>query len=218
MIRILLADDHSMFLQGLKMILAGHEHLEVTGTAGNGQEVLEAVRTGGIDLVVLDINMPVLNGYEATLQLAKEAPHIRVLALSMLGDGASVMKMLEAGAGGYLFKNADEAELLRAIEVIADGGYYVTPEMQPVLTQFEKRERDKQRGYLKYEVHPLSGREVEILGLIMNGLTNLEIADKLFLSPRTVDTHRKNILAKLELKNTAALVKYAVEKRAFLGL
>jgi DNA-binding NarL/FixJ family response regulator len=218
MIRILLADDHSMFLQGLKMILAGTENLEVVSLAGNGEEVVQAVRAGGIDLVILDINMPVLSGYEATLQLAKEFPQIPVLALSMLGDNASVLKMLEAGAGGYLFKNADEAELLQAIEIIAAGGYYVTPEMQPVLLQFEKRERDKQRGYLKYDAHPLSTREVEILGLIMNGLTNLEIADKLFLSPRTVDTHRKNILAKLELKNTAALVKYAMEKRAFLGL
>ncbi len=218
MIRILLADDHSMFLQGLKMILAGTENLEVVGLAGNGEEVLQAVRAGGIDLVILDINMPVLSGYEATLQLAKEFPQLPVLALSMLGDSASVMKMLEAGAGGYLFKNADEAELLQAIEIIAGGGYYVTPEMQPVLTQFEKRERDKERGYLKYDVHPLSTREVEILGLIVDGLTNLEIADKLFLSPRTVDTHRKNILAKLELKNTAALVKYALEKKAFLGL
>ncbi len=218
MIRILLADDHSMFLQGLKMILAGTQNLEVVALAGNGEEVLQAVRAGGIDLVILDINMPVLSGYEATLQLAKEFPRLPVLALSMLGDSASVMKMLEAGAGGYLFKNADEAELLQAIEIIAGGGYYVTPEMQPVLTQFEKRERDKQRGYLKYDVHPLSTREVEILGLIVDGLTNLEIADKLFLSPRTVDTHRKNILAKLELKNTAALVKYALEKRAFLGL
>ena len=218
MIRILLADDHSMFLQGLKMILAGGKNLEVIGTAGNGQEVLDAVRAGGIDLVILDINMPVLSGYEATLQLAKEAPDVHVLALSMLGDSASVMKMLEAGAGGYLFKNADEEELLQAIQIVADGGYYVTPEMQPVLVQFGRRERDKQRGYLKYETHPLSTREVEILGLIMNGLTNPEIADKLFLSPRTVDTHRKNIMAKLELKNTAALVKYAVEKRAFLGL
>lgn len=218
MIRILIADDHSMFIHGLKMILAGHADFEVTGAAANGQEVLAALRQTPADVVLMDVNMPVLSGYEAMLLVAKEFPKVRVLALSMLADTASVMKMLEAGAYGYLFKNADEAELCEAVRTLAQDAYFVTADMEPVLQEFLKREKDKQRGYISYDVHPLSNREIEILKHITEGLTNQEIADKLFLSNRTVDTHRKNILAKLALKNTAALVKYAMEKKAFLGL
>lgn len=218
MIRILIADDHSMFIHGLKMILGSHKDFEVAGTASNGIEVLETLRHTPADVVIMDINMPVLSGYEAMLLVAKEFPKVRVLALSMLADKASVMKMLEAGAYGYLYKNADEQELTEAIRTVVQDAYFVTAEMQPVLEEFLKRQKDKQRGYLSYDVHPLSTREIEILKHIIEGLTNQEIADKLFLSNRTVDTHRKNILAKLDLKNTAALVKYAMEKKAFLGL
>ncbi|RYE24714.1 MAG: response regulator transcription factor [Sphingobacteriales bacterium] len=217
--RILIADDHTMFANGLKMILNEHPQLQVDLHAPNGIDAMALLRQhGDVDVVLMDINMPVLNGYETTLLLSKEFPSLKIIALSMLSDKSSVLKMLEAGAVGYIFKNAGEQELIEAIDTVMEDGYYVTEEMNDVLQKFEKLQKDIAKGYAKQSPNILSQREVEILKLIIDGLTNNDIADKLFLSNRTVDTHRKNILAKLELKNTAALVKYAVENKAFLGL
>jgi len=218
MINLLIADDHNMFINGLKMLLASEKKYKVTAIAHNGTEVLSQLRAFPIDIVLMDINMPVLSGYEAALVMEKQFPDVRIIALSMLADASSVRKMLEAGAHGYIFKNTDEKELFLALETVYDYGYFVTEEMQPVLKEYLKRKKDIEKGYEKPDVHPLSEREIEILKLIMEGLTNVLIAEKLYLSNRTVDTHRKNILAKLGLKNTAALVKYAVENAAFLSL
>ena len=217
-IHILIADDHTMFANGLKMILGTNTQFNVDLYAANGIDALACLRANEVDVVLMDINMPVLNGYETTLLAAKEFPQLKIVALSMLSDKSSVLKMLEAGAMGYIFKNAGEDELIKAIETVMDGSYYVTEDMTDVLNKFEKLQKDISKGYAKHSQNILSQREVEILKLIIDGLTNNDIADKLFLSNRTVDTHRKNILAKLELKNTAALVKYAVENKAFLGI
>lgn len=218
MIKVLIADDHTMFLHGLKMLLSNNKKYEVVATAANGAEILQLLKELEVDVILMDINMPVLTGYEATLVLAKQHPDVKIVALSMLADSTSVMKMLEAGALGYIFKNADEAELFEAIDTVYDGEYYLAPSMQPMLKEYLKKKKEVARGYEKMDTHPLSAREIEILKHIMEGMTNQSIADLLYLSNRTVDTHRKNILAKLKLPNTAALVKYATEKAAFLGL
>ncbi len=218
MVQILLADDHNMFVEGLKMLLSGYPGFQVAAIAGNGSEALAILRDTSIDIVVMDINMPGMSGYQATIEIAAHFPEIHVLILSMLGDEASVAKMLEAGARGYLFKNAGAEELAAAIHTVAEGGYFVTAEMQPALEAFLKKKRSRSWGLSPVETNPLSAREIEIVRHILAGQTNQEIAVELFLSPRTVDTHRKNILAKLQVKNTAALVKYATEKKAFLGL
>lgn len=218
MIQILIADDHNMFLNGLKMLLSTNRKYAVAGEAHNGAEILQILKEIPIDVILMDINMPVLTGYEATLVISKQYPDIKIIALSMLADNTSVMKMLEAGAHGYIFKNADEQELYDAIDSVHADAYYLPADLQPLLSEYLKKRRDVDRGYEKIDTHPLSTREIEILKYIMNGLTNNEIADLLFLSNRTVDTHRKNILSKLGLNNTAALVRYATEKAAFLGL
>lgn len=217
MANILIADDHSMFLQGLKLMLTSDQH-RVTGTASNGEELIRVLEPDTTDIIILDINMPVLNGYEATIKIMKEYPDMRIIALSMLADATSVSKMLNAGVLGYLFKNANEEELLQCIDVVMLYDYYVTEEMYPVLIEYQKKKKDLEKGYGKTEYHSLSKREIEIVRLIVEGLTNQDIAERLYLSVRTVDTHRNNILTKLQLKNTAMLVKYAMEKGAFLGL
>ena len=213
MIKILIADDHPMFIKGLKMLLYTSANFAVVAQANTGLEVMECLKAQAIDVVLMDINMPLLSGYDATILAAKQFPDVHIIAFSMLADATSVRKMLEAGAQGYIFKNAEETELFAAIDAVFHHEYYVTKDMQHVLTDFLKKKRDVEKGYDNMETNPLSEREVEILKLIMEGLTNNEIADRLFLSHRTVDTHRKNILAKLDLKNTAALVKYATEKQ-----
>lgn len=216
MATIIIADDHNMFINGLKMILQSKH--EVLQTVNDGLELLEVLKSQVPDLVLMDINMPKLNGYEAMLVIHKLYPDLKVIAVSMLADTTSVAKMLEAGVDGYLYKNADEAELFTAIDTVLQHDYYVTEEMKSVLHAFQRKLKDIEKGYEKQHKPLLSHREIEILKLIMEGMTNAEIADEIHLSVRTVDTHRKNILAKLDLKNTAALVKYAMEKGAFLGL
>lgn len=218
MTRILIADDHTMFINGLQMLLEGNGNYKVTAIAHNGKEALECLKNQTIDLILMDINMPVISGYDATILITKQYPDIRIIALSMLADAVSVGKMLEAGVHGYIFKNANESELIDAIDTVMSGNYFVTAEMEPVLQKLLKKKKDVEKGYATMETNPLSIREIEILKYILNGTTNHEIADQLFLSPRTVETHRKNILAKLDIKNTAALVKYAIEKAVFLGL
>jgi two-component system nitrate/nitrite response regulator NarL len=205
-----------MFIKGLKMILSTYDNMRIIGLANNGIEVLEFLEKEEVDVIMMDINMPEMNGYEATLEATKKYPDLKVIAFSMLVSASSVMNMLEAGAKGYLAKNADENELIAAINAVYECDFYVTKEYSDVLLNYKKG-RNK-LDVKKTEARLLSKREIEILQMIINGDTNLDIAEKLFLSNRTVDTHRKNILAKLNQKNTASLVNYAFENKAFLGL
>ena len=217
MIQILIADDHLMFIKGLRLLLGTYADLKIIAVANNGQEVLEQLKRHPIDVILMDINMPGMNGYDATLEAIKQFPDVAIIALSMQAGASSVLRMLEVGAKGYLVKNTDEEELVSAIRTVAQGGYYVMQEYQ---TEYEQFLQWKRRGGEREDSDQkvLTNREREILQLIIQGDTNIEIAEKLFLSNRTVDTHRKNILAKLELKNTAALVHFAMQNRAFLGL
>lgn len=219
MIKILIADDHMLFLKGMSMLFqTEQEKYKVIGTVHNGAQVVSFISEQEVDVVLIDINMPQMNGYEAILHTLKINPSIKFIALTMLADASSVRKVLEAGALGYLFKNVDEQELFACIEHVAQGGHYVTPSMEHILEEHFKKQKDIKKGYEKANANPLSVREIEILRLIIEGHTNQDIADLLFLSARTVDTHRKNILAKLQIKNTAALVKYALDHAPFLGL
>lgn len=209
--KILIADDHILFIKGLKMLLMVSDDVEVVSVAHNGQEVLDILEEKEVDIILMDINMPVLNGYQATLRIKQDFPKVKVIVLSMLADVMSVTKLLDAGADGYLFKNADEEELFEAFEAVMNGEIYITKEIRDKLTATEK-------NILLPEEVTLSSREKEIARLIMEGYTNTEISEDLFISIRTAETHRKNILAKLNLKNTASLVKYLIENKPFLGL
>lgn len=213
---ILIADDHTMFINGLKLLLSTTNTYEVVAVAHHGQEVLDILERQPVDVLLLDVNMPVLNGYQTTLQVRKYHPDVKIIILSMLADELSVSKLLGAGANGYLFKNADEEELYAALDAVLNDHHYITREIrdkvnEPIGTQSNV-------SAAKGNLPSLSSREIDIVKLIIDGYTNNEIADKLFLSVRTVDTHRKNILAKLRLKNTASLVRYVMENKIFIGL
>ena len=214
MIKILIADDYSVLINGLRLILAVRTDFKIVGIANTGAEVIEQIQNECPDIILLDINMPVLNGYQTMEVLQSDYSQINVIVLSMLNDKRNVLNMLEAGAKGYLFKDTDDNQLFKAIEQVYQGGYYLPKDLDYLLDEFLEagKSTDKKIKQL------LSPRELEIVSFIIEGYTNAEIADLLFLSTRTVDTHRKNIFYKLNLNNTASLVKYALENRAFLGL
>lgn len=208
-INLLIVDDHQLITDGLSQILKSEKTIDEIYTAHNGKEAVEKALTHDIDCVIMDINMPVLNGLEATRLIKKEKPGIKIIVVSMLCDASVVSKMLKAGADAFINKDTGKSELLKAIDKVMQDEKYISPGISNnLITHLTDRNLNTPGN----EKH-LTAREIEIIGYIANGLTNHEIADKLFLSIVTVDTHRKNMLAKLHLKNTASLVKYAAEHK-----
>ncbi len=208
-INLLIADDHQLIADGISKILETEKTIGEIYTAGNGREAVDKVLINGIDCVIMDINMPVLNGLEATKLIKQEKPHVKVIVVSMLSDASIVSKMMKAGADAFINKDTGKTELLKAIDKVMQGEKYISPQISNNLfTHLTDRNVNKD----DIEKH-LTAREVEIIRYIADGLTNHEIAEKLFLSIVTVDTHRKNMLAKLQLKNTASLVKYAADHK-----
>ena len=208
-INLLIADDHQLITDGLSQILRSEKTIAEIHTANNGKEAVDKVLAHDIDCVIMDINMPLLNGLEATKLIKKEKPAIKIIVVSMLCDASIVSKMLKVGADAFINKDTGKAELLKAIDKVMQDEKYISPEISNNLFRHLEDRTVNTPGNEKH----LTTREIEILGYIANGLTNHEIADKLFLSVVTVDTHRKNMLAKLHLKNTASLVKYAAEHK-----
>ncbi|MCD8540183.1 MAG: response regulator transcription factor [Leadbetterella sp.] len=168
MIKILIADDHTMFINGLKMLLASENRFEVVAVATNGQEVLSALKQTAADVILMDVNMPLLNGYQTTFQVREQYPEVKIIILSMLADELSVTKLLDAGAHGYLFKNADEEELFEALETVWNNKIYITKEIRDKICRKNASSND--------EVIRLSSREMDIARLIMEGYTNTEIS------------------------------------------
>jgi DNA-binding NarL/FixJ family response regulator len=209
MTRVFLVDDHTVLRKGLRSLLDDHPTIAVVGEAGDGQELLDQLRATPADVVLLDLHMPGLDGLATTRRLREEFPAVRVLILSMEAHELSIDQVLKAGAQGYVLKNADKAEILVAIGSVAAGKRYLCSELGLLMldkllaTPLDSPE-------LAQPDKVLSQREREVLQLVASGLTNAEIADKLFTSKRTVETHRQNILEKTGAKNTAALVRYAV--------
>lgn len=212
MIRVLLTDDHTILRDGIRALLSLQPDLEVVGEAGNGQELLNLLQTTPADVVLMDINMPVMDGFTTMGQLRAQHPNLRVLVLSMLDHENYVHRMLEAGAHGYVLKNADITEISHAIRTVAAGRPFLCTELG--LDLLNKLVRTSvvvsESSQPKSGVGDLSKRELEVLHLIAEGLTNAEIADRLFTSKRTIETHRQNIIEKTQAKNTAALIKFAV--------
>ncbi|MBA2329851.1 MAG: response regulator transcription factor [Flavisolibacter sp.] len=202
---LLIADDHQLIIDGLCGILKDEKIIDTIHSAVNGQDAIDKVMSEQIDCVLMDINMPVVNGYEATKIIKQKRPDIKVIVVSMISDASVVIKFLKAGADAFILKDTGKDELLKAIEKVMNNEKYVSNELNLNLYQHLSLKKNSTSN------NHLTPRETEIVGHIANGMTNHEIAEKLFLSTSTVDTHRKNILAKLSLKNTAALVKYAAE-------
>lgn len=208
-IRVLLADDHKIFREGVRSILEKEKDMEVVGEAANGAEVLELIEQANVDVLVLDIDIGKPNGIEITALISQNHPEIKILILSMMGLHDFVIQALEKGAIGFLLKNTGKDEVLTAIRSVSKGDSYFSREVSAILIeQLQKPVSSKRRS----SDIPISPREIEVLRLIAQENSNSEIAEKLFISIRTVDTHRRNLLEKLGAKNTAGLVKFAIQK------
>ena len=202
-IRILLADDHAVVRRGFQMILAEQADMEIVGEAGNGREALELAAKLQPDVVVMDVAMPELNGIEATRRMAENAPHARVLALSMHKDSVYVREILRAGARGYLLKDSVAADLVSAVRAIAAGEGYLSPAVSDAVL-------DDYRRHVTNPIDLLTSREREVLQMLAEGKTNKEIAGILNLSVYTVDAHRGRIMEKLNVHSINELVRFAV--------
>ena len=205
-IRIIIADDHQLFRNGLKMLLEASPEFEIAGEASNGEEFLR-FRELQADIVLMDINMPEMDGIEATRKGLKLCPSISVIALSMYGEEEYYYKMVDAGAKGFLLKDSDISEVKEAILTVRKGGSYFSQELlYHVIQKIKHRESESKSANL-------SKREKEILYKICEGFSNQEIAETLFISKRTVDKHRANLLGKTNSKNTASLILFAIKNR-----
>lgn len=208
-ITVVLADDHSIVRKGISLVLENDDQIEIIGQASDGKEAIEMVEQLNPQVLVADISMPELNGIELTKLVISKELSTHILILSTHFEEEYILKSFDAGASGYLPKDADEDEVISAIRTISKGEVYYTPEVSQILAQSVIKKHKKELG----ENKELTEREVEVLQLVVDGLSNKEIADKLFISVRTVDTHRRNLMEKLEAKNTAELVRKAFEKK-----
>jgi len=210
MTRLFLVDDHAIVRDGLRALLQESTEVELVGEAANGQELLDQLPTTPTDVVLLDMNMPVLDGLATARRLQVEYPHMRVLMLSMLDQARHIGQAMAAGAHGYVLKNADKGEILVAIYTVAAGKRFLCSEVGLALLDQVLATEASPAGGTASTTTDLSRRELEVLQLLANGLTTQQMADQLFVSKRTVESHRQNILEKTGAKNTAALVRYAM--------
>ena len=210
-IKVLIADDHKIIRVGLRGLIELSKDIEVVAEAENGTEVIALIKKVKVDVILMDIDMGHTSGIETTQQLKKEHPEINVLGLTMHEEQEYIVEMLGAGASGYLLKNTGMDELLTAVRTAAKGDSYFSHQVSTTLLQAITQKKNFP-AFKGTHNGPLTEREIEVLQLIAREFSNGEIAEKLFISIRTVDTHRRNLLEKLQVKNTAGLVKYAMEK------
>lgn len=207
-IKVILADDHQLFREGLANLLAESKEVDVIAQAVNGKDAIDKAKQFCPDVMIMDINMPEMDGVEATSQLLKEISEIKIIGLSIHANKQYIKGMLEAGSSGYLFKNCSYDELIKAIQTVHSGKKYLSEKITEILIQ----------EYLnKEEIGPstsseLTDRESEILKLIAEGISVSDISNRLFISIKTINTHKQHILEKLNLKTTTDIVKYALKK------
>jgi two-component system nitrate/nitrite response regulator NarL len=210
MITVIMAEDHQLLIDGVKLFFEYDEHINIIGEVNNGEDLVKLVSLKQPKLVITDIRMPKMDGIQATKIIKKEFPHIHILAMTMFDQPDAIKQMLDAGATGYLLKNSGIKMLTKAIVSVAKGETFFDPN---VAFNFMNNYIDKNVTIGKTEKGILSNREKEILELIANGKTSKEIANILFIAKTTVDTHRKNMIRKLDLSNGNELVKYAIDKK-----
>ncbi len=212
-IRILLADDHPLVRSGLSKLLESHPEFSVVGEAGDGEEAVAKTKDLKPDVVIIDLSMPKLSGIEATKIIRKQFPRTAVLVLTMHDNEEYVYQILKSGAGGYILKNSGKNDLIAAVRAVAKGEKFFSPRVSEIMVEGYLRKAIAREEATYATVVPLTRREQEILSYIAEGLNNQQIGEKLFISPRTVDTHRTNIMQKLDIHDAANLVKYAIEKK-----
>lgn len=205
MIRVFIVDDHPVVIEGIHSLLQNEKGIEWAGHAMNAASCLGYFVNNTADVLLMDISMPGMDGIELCAIMREKYPGVFILGLSTFNQGVYIKKMMENGASGYILKNSSREELLKAIHAVNKGAIYFSGEAGDALKEYQKSAGS--------QLPELTRREKEILGLIAEGYTNPQIAEKLFLSSLTVDSHRKNLLAKLEVKNTATLIRLAVERK-----
>lgn len=205
MIRLFIVDDHPVVIEGIHALMQNEPTIEWAGQAMNAQSCLGYFVNNTADVLLMDISMPGMDGIELCKVIKDRYPTVMILGLSTFNQGLYIRKMMEHGASGYILKNSTREELLTAIEAVHSGHIYFSGEVGKSLEEYQR--------YARKDLPVLTSREKEILALIAEGYTNPQIAEKLFLSPFTVDSHRKNLLAKLDVKNTASLIRLAVEQK-----
>lgn len=210
-INILITEDHEMYLEGLALLLNKQEHFSVSGTFHNGTELLEHLPDENVHLLLLDVHLPDIEAETLLKQIRVKQPDIRILYLTMMRGTRNVHKLIRHGIGGYILKNAPIAELCEAIATVANGGSYFSKEIDVSDGNDDFRQTITVNDVKIDDI--LTKREIEVLKLVCKEYSNSEIADKLFLSVGTVETHRKNIIAKLGVNNTVGLVKYALRNK-----
>jgi len=208
-IRLLIVDDHTLFRESLRSHLSANENFEIVGEAGDGVEAVNKTAQLRPDVVLMDFAMPNLNGLQATRQIKKRNPSVKILILTMYETGPQIYEILRAGASGYIVKKAPTQELISAIEAVSQGEAFLCPSVtKKVLDEYLEQAKERAKG----SQEELTERELEVLGLITEGKTNKEIADLLSISVHTVQTHRLNLMKKLDVHDSTQLVRYAIRK------
>lgn len=215
--KILLVDDHKLIRDAIHSYLDQDQEFDVIGQVSNGEEAIEFLEGTSVDVVMMDINMPIMDGVDCTREIAKRWPEIKVLALTMMSDNQHIKQMMNAGAVGYILKNCTEEEVKDALRTVNAGDTYYSSEVTETVMQNMMKRKPLKKSHLVVDI-PLTEREKEVLRLIIKEYTNQEIADELFISPRTVDAHKRNLLEKTDSKNVAGLVLYAIDKQLFEDL
>ena len=204
LVNILLVDDHTIVTDGLRALLAGESDYVIKGEAGEGRTALEMLGVLKIDVVLLDIDMPVLNGIDTAKEIIKKFPDVKIVMLTMHDEKSLIRMLMDIGVHGYLLKNSSKEELITALRHAINDKFFITDNLNSILLSPETQIK---RPEILSE---LTEREIEIITLIADGLSNKEIGEKLFISHRTVDTHRTNLMSKLEVHNVAGIVKFAI--------
>lgn len=202
MIKVYIVDDHAVVIEGIYSLLQKEKDIEMAGYASNAANCLQYFSSHTADVILMDISLPDMNGVDLCKLIKKNYPGIMVLALSTFNQGTYIRKMMESGASGYLLKNAARHEIIDAIKIVVKGKTYLS---------FDAGQALKSGTEQLNSIPPLTKREKEVLAAVAEGLTNMQIAEKLFISVDTVESHRKNLHAKLNVKNTAMLVRFALE-------
>ncbi|MGN6803650.1 MAG: response regulator [Ginsengibacter sp.] len=203
MTRVFIIDDHPMVVEGLQSLLNRLENIEVSGSVSNAFDAIPFIEKNIPDVILLDINLPEISGIELCKKIHQQFPSIKILGISTFSERSYISRMIENGASGYLIKSASAEEIAEAIQTVMLGKMYLSVAMEHMMKPLSVLPSD--------DLPALTKREKEVLQLISEGLTNNQIAEKLFISPLTVDSHRKNLLTKLSVNNTASLIKLAVK-------
>lgn len=206
-IRILIADDHQIFLDGLRSLLSVEQNITIVDQATNGLQVLDILGYEAIDVAVIDIGMPMMDGYDTVLEMKKKYPQTKVIILSLHKDETHISKLLKAGVSGYVIKDRGSEELVKAINLVANGENYWDSEVQKISLKAMQNKKDDPIGEVRF-----TAREEDILHLIADGLTTKQIGESLHISGSTVETHRRHLLEKLNLANSKLLITYALRK------